>query len=156
MYCRFYVSLINLPVSFSFNFIMKIFNVVFCVLFVLFAALQWNDPDPYIWATIYLYAAVFCLLAAVGKYYKGWYLFGIVGCLGYAVYLFFAKDGVLSWMTEHQAENIAGSMKAAKPWIEDTREFFGLFIIIIVLLVNFVNTSQKRAKKMRKKMMKIG
>ncbi len=135
---------------------MKIFNVVFAVLFVLFAALQWNDPDPYIWMPIYLYPAILCGLAAAGKYYKGWYLFGIVAALGYAVYLFFAKDGVLSWMTEHSAENIAGTMKASQPWIEDTREFFGLFIIIIVLLVNFVSTSQKRAKKMRKKMMKIG
>ncbi|MGN6508922.1 MAG: transmembrane 220 family protein [Chitinophaga sp.] len=135
---------------------MKIFNVVFAVLFVLFAALQWNDPDPYIWMPIYLYGAVFCALAATGKYYKGWYLFGIFAYLGYAVYLFFAKNGVLSWVTEHNAENIAGQMQAATPGIEDTREFFGLFILIVVLLVNFVNTSQKRAKKMRKKMMKIG
>jgi hypothetical protein len=135
---------------------MKIFNVVFAVLFVLFAALQWNDPDPYIWMPIYLYGAVFCALAATGKYYKGWYLFGIFAYLGYAVFLFFEKDGVLSWLTEHDAPNIAGQMSAANPWIEDTREFFGLFILIVVLLVNFVNTSQKRAKKMRKKMMKIG
>lgn len=135
---------------------MKIFNVIFAVLFVLFAALQWNDPDPYIWMPIYLYGAVFCALAATGKYYKGWYLFGILCYLGYAVYLFFAKNGVLSWVTEHDAENIAGQMAAANPWIEDTREFFGLFILIVVLLVNFVSISQKRAKKMRKKMMKIG
>lgn len=134
---------------------MKIFNVVFCVLFVLFAALQLNDPDPFIWMPIYLYGALFCALAAVGKYYKGWYLFGILAFLGYAVYLFFTKDGVLSWMTEHHAENIAGTMKAEKPWIEDTREFFGLFILIVVLLINYVNTGQKSAKKMRKKMMKI-
>lgn len=135
---------------------MKIFNVVFSVLFVFFAALQWNDPDPYIWMPIYLYGAIFCALAAAGKYYKGWYLFGIVACLGYAGYLFFERDGVLSWMRDHQAENIAGSMQAATPWIEDTREFFGLFIIIIILLANFVYISQKKAKKMRKKMMKIG
>lgn len=135
---------------------MKVFNAVFCVLFILFAALQWNDPDPYIWMPIYLYGAVLCALAASGKYYKGWYIFGIFAYLGYATYLFFTKDGVLDWVTEHQAENIAGSMKASTPWIEDTREFFGLFILIIVLLVNFVYVSQKRAKKMRKKMMKIG
>ncbi len=135
---------------------MKIFNVIFCVLFVLFAALQWNDPDPYIWMPIYLYPAVFCALAAIRKYYRGWYLFWILVCLGYAIYLFFAKDGVLSWMTDHHAENIAETMKATKPWIEETREFFGLFIVIVVLLINFVHASQKKAKKMRKKMMKIG
>lgn len=147
----------NLAEFFNFfNLAMKIFNVVFAVLFVLFAALQWNDPDPYVWMPIYLYGAVFCGLAATGKYYKGWYLFGIVACLGYAVFKFFEHDGVLSWMMDHNAENIAGSMKASTPWIEDTREFFGLFIIIIVLLVNFVHASQKKTKKMRKKMMKIG
>ena len=27
-------------------------------------------------------------------------------------------------------------MKATKPWIEETREFFGLVILIIVLAVN--------------------
>lgn len=135
---------------------MKIFNVVFALLFVLFAALQWNDPDPYVWIPIYLFGAILCGIAATGKYYKGWYIFGIFAALAYAIYLFFEKDGVLSWMTDHHAENIAGSMKASTPWIEDTREFFGLFIIIIVLLVNFVYASQKKTKKMRKKMMKIG
>jgi len=28
-------------------------------------------------------------------------------------------------------------MKATKPWIEQTREFFGLLIIIIALLLNY-------------------
>ncbi|WP_298711807.1 transmembrane 220 family protein [Chitinophaga sp.] len=135
---------------------MKIFNVFFCVMFVLFAALQWNDPDPYIWIPIYLYGAVLCGLAATRRYYRGWYLFGILAFLSYATFLFFEKDGVLSWVTDHQAQNIAGSMKASTPWIEDTREFFGLFILIIAMLVNFVHSSQKKAKKMRKKMMKIG
>lgn len=135
---------------------MKIFNIIFSVLFVFFAALQWNDPDPYIWVPIYLYGAMFCALAAAGKYYKGWYLFGILGALCYALFLFFERDGVWSWISEHNAENIAGTMKASTPWIEDTREFFGLFILIIVLLINLVNTSQRVAKKMRKKMMKAG
>jgi hypothetical protein len=37
----------------------------------------------------------------------------------------------------HDAANIAATMKAEKPWIEESREFFGLVIILIVLFVNY-------------------
>ncbi|WP_431198932.1 transmembrane 220 family protein [Mucilaginibacter sp. P25] len=43
---------------------MKIFNIIWVVLFVTFAGLQYNDPDPYLWMPIYLYCAWFCYLAA--------------------------------------------------------------------------------------------
>ena len=62
---------------------------------------------------------------------------------GYALYFFFTEDGVLDWIQKHNAENIAASMKASTPWIEDTREFFGLVILIVVLLVNLVYAKRK-------------
>jgi Transmembrane family 220, helix len=116
---------------------MKVFNIVFCFIFVIFAGLQYNDPDPYVWMPIYGYAAVLCWLAFRGKYYPGACVAGIVIYLAYAVYLFFAKDGVWDWATKHQAANIAGSMQAEKPWIEETREFFGLVIVMGVLLIDY-------------------
>lgn len=122
---------------------MKVFNIIFCLLFVFSAALQYNDPDPYIWIPIYMYGAILCWLAAKGSYYPRWYLTGIAVYLVYAVYLFVEKDGVWDWITEHNAENIAGSMKASTPWIEDTREFFGLAILITALLVNYVYAKRK-------------
>ncbi len=134
---------------------MRIFNVFFCLVFILFAGLQYNDPDPYIWMPIYLYAAVLCALAAQKRYYRGAYLAGILVYLVYATFLFFDKYGVMDWATEHHAESIAQTMKAGKPWIEETREFFGLFILIIVLLVNYTHASQREMKKTRKKMMKL-
>jgi general stress protein CsbA len=134
---------------------MRIFNVFFCLVFILFAGLQYNDPDPYIWMPIYLYAAVLCALAAQKRYYLGAYLIGILVYLIYATFLFFDKYGVVDWATEHHAENIAQTMKAGKPWIEETREFFGLFILIIILLVNYTYASQRAMKKTRKKMMKL-
>lgn len=125
---------------------MKIFNLFFCVLFILFAGLQYNDPDPYIWIPIYLYVAALCWLAFRQKFYPKLYLLGITLYALYAVYLFFSKDGMLDWMREHQAENIAHEMKAKKPWIEATREFFGLVMLIVVLLVNYFY-SRKTAHK---------
>ena len=123
---------------------MKIFNILFSILFLISAGLQYNDPDPYIWIPIYLYGTICCWLAAKNKFYPKAYLFGILVFTGYAVYLFFTEDGVLDWIQKHNAENIAGSMKAATPWIEDTREFFGLVILIVVLLINFLYAKKRK------------
>ncbi len=123
---------------------MKAFNIVFAILFLVSAGLQYNDPDPYLWMPIYLYGTILCWLAFRNRFYPGAYLFGIVVYLVYAVYLFFTKDGVLDWAQQHDAENIAATMKAEKPWIEDTREFFGLFILIVVLAINYFYAKRKR------------
>lgn len=126
---------------------MKIFNLIFCILFILFAALQYNDPDPYVWIPIYLYAAVLCWFAFKNKFYKRAYAIGITVYLGYAVFLLLTKNGVLDWINEHEAENIAATMQAEKPWIEDAREFFGLVILIIVLAINYFYSRRQRVIK---------
>jgi hypothetical protein len=123
---------------------MKIFNLVFTLLFIICAGLQYNDPDPYIWIPIYLYGAVLCGLAARDRYYPLAYIVGIIGFSLYALYFFFTDNGVLDWIQEHNAENIAASMKASTPWIEDTREFFGLLILITVLAINLAYAKRKR------------
>lgn len=130
---------------------MKIFNLVFAVLFVVCAGLQYNDPDPFLWIPIYLYGAVLCWFAFRGKYYTKAMLVGIVVYALYAVYLFFVDDGVVDWVTKHDAENIAGTMKASTPWIEDTREFFGLCILSFVLLMDYLHARRKKAIEIIKK-----
>ena len=77
-----------------------------------------------------------CYQAIHKKYNPVLYIIGLVIYIGYAVYLFFDKQGVLSWFGEHNAESITQTMKATKPWIEETREFGGLLILIVVLLIN--------------------
>jgi hypothetical protein len=123
---------------------MKALNIILAVLFVVCAALQYNDPDPYIWVPIYLYAAYLCGLAGRNKFYPKAYWLGIIVYLAYAVYLFFDNNGVLSWATEHHAENIAATMKAEKPWIEETREFGGLVMVFAALLMNLLYSRKFR------------
>jgi transmembrane protein TMEM220 len=122
---------------------MRIFNFIFFLLFVFSAALQYNDPDPYVWMPIYLYGAVLCFLAFRGKYYPRAYLIGIAVYLVYAGYLVFTKDGVLDWINQHNAESLVQTMKAEKPWIEDTREFGGLMILVVVLLIDYFYSRRK-------------
>jgi hypothetical protein len=122
---------------------MKIFNIFFCVVFILFAAVQYNDPDPYVWMPIYLYASALCWLAFRNKFYPVAYLIGIAVYAIYALYKAFDQNGLIDWITKHHAENIAETMKAEKPWIEETREFFGLLILIGVLLTDYMYSKRK-------------
>ena len=123
---------------------MKIFNIIFCVLFLVSAALQYNDPDPYLWIPIYMYGVVYCWLAFKEEYHPVAYLVGSAILLVYAGYEFFSEDGVLDWFNKHNAEGIAHTMKAEKPWIESTREFFGLLILIVVMMINYLVSKRKQ------------
>ncbi|GAA4304493.1 transmembrane 220 family protein [Compostibacter hankyongensis] len=117
---------------------MIIINVIFCLAFLWFAWLNLNDTDSWLWVPIYLFAALCCGAAVFGYYFPIAYLVAIAFYLVYAVILFFAKDGVRDWITKYRAQNIAATMQATKPWIEKTREFFGLLIISGALLINYL------------------
>lgn len=134
------------PVSIYFR-SMKTFNLVFTVLFILFAGLQYNDPDPFLWIPIYLFAAFLCWKASRGIYHKKllWLGLGLYGL--YAVYLLLDKNGVLSWANEHAAESLVTSMKAEKPWIEETREFGGLLILMAVFAVNLYYAAKAKGRR---------
>jgi hypothetical protein len=124
----------------------RILNIFFIIVFILSAAVQYNDPDPYIWVPLYLFGAYVCYLALRRKFIPALYIIGLVVYVPYALYLFFAEDGVLSWWREHNAENIVQTMKATKPWIEETREFGGLLILIIALLLNWFWLRRRAAR----------
>jgi len=34
-------------------------------------------------------------------------------------------------------------MKAEKPWVEESREFFGLLIILVVITINYLQIRKK-------------
>lgn len=123
---------------------MKILNIFCIILFIVAAALQYNDPDPYIWIIIYLYAALLCYLAIKKIYNQLAYISGLTVYVIYAAYLLFDKNGMISWIKDHQAESIVQSMQATKPWIEETRELFGLLILIAVLTANMIWLSRKQ------------
>src|SRR5450432_3200546 len=125
---------------------MKIFNIFFCGIFIIFAGLQYNDNDPYVWMPIYLYGAVLCGLAARNRFYPKAYWIGIGVYAVYATYKFFTENGVIDWIQQHHAQSIAATMKAETPWVEETREFFGLVILIVVLLINYFYGRSKLKK----------
>jgi hypothetical protein len=126
---------------------MKVFNWFFIVSFVIFATLQYNDPDPYIWVPIYLYAAGLCWFSIKKKFSPLAYWLGFIVYGAYAAYKVFDDNGIIDWIKKHNAQNIAETMKAETPWVEESREFFGLVIVIGVLVVNYIYLSKvKKAR----------
>ncbi|SEL50190.1 transmembrane 220 family protein [Parapedobacter koreensis] len=123
---------------------MKIFNILFCILFLVSAALQYNDEDPYLWIPIYVYAAWLCYLAIGKRYPTKAYLLGIGVYAIYAIYLLFFRHEVLYWFQHEHTSALVQSMKADKPWIEETREVGGLLILIIVLSINWLSAKKRQ------------
>jgi len=126
---------------------MKFFNIFFCIVFILFAAVQYNDPDPYLWIPIYLYPALLSYLKLVQKpiskiaYWAGFLVFG-----AYAIYKVFDANGIIDWIKFHNASSIATTMKAEQPWVEESREFFGLVIILVVMAINYSKEGKNQSR----------
>lgn len=118
--------------------LLSILNIIFCIAFTGFAYVNLNDKDSWLWVPIYMVASVLCGLAAFNQFYPAVYIPVMVFYLAYAGVLFFAKDGVRDWITKYKMQHIAQTMQATKPYIEKTREFFGLLIITGALLINFL------------------
>lgn len=108
---------------------MKIINLILCFLFVLFAVVQYNDPDPYLWAPIYLFVAGVCGFAAFNKYDRR---ITLLGTIVLAIYTLTYVPAFVDWIRMGMP-SIVETMKAEKPYVELTREFGGLVICLLAL-----------------------
>jgi len=102
------------------RFLFNILGVVFAVLFLTSAVLQYNDPDPLIWILIYGVAATLSILYVVRKVNVK-ILLGVV---------FTAFLGFL-YMYPDKFEGFEIGKGDIKN-VEEAREAFGLLIIAIV------------------------
>jgi hypothetical protein len=114
---------------------MKIVNLVLAVMFLGFAFLQINDPDPLLWILIYGAMAVVCVMAAFNRYYKIWMIALVVFYLGYSVILI---PGVKEWLAQEDRSALFDDVaKMEHLYIEEAREFLGLMICVAVLILEF-------------------
>jgi hypothetical protein len=109
---------------------MRVLDYVFAAIFLVMAGLQFNDPDPVYWVAIYGGAALVSLSKALGRYSEFWAAIVIGGAVAGLIY---AVPGVLNFIEYGSFEELTGKMTASKPYIESTREFGGLLIVLIVL-----------------------
>jgi len=110
---------------------MKFFAGFFAVIFLLFAAVQYNDVDPQIWIPVYLYACMLSGFIFLRRYYPILIILGVFGYFAGAVYVF--TPGVFNlWIEEEMAQASTGMRT---PLIEEGREFWGLVICFLVSTV---------------------
>ena len=108
---------------------MKLFHLLIAVLFVLFAVVQWNDPDPLLWIVVYLIISVVALLAFRDRHY---FWFNLVFTMTLLVSTSFYVVDVIEWWNDDMP-SITESMKASSPYIERIREFFGLITALVAM-----------------------
>ncbi len=94
-------------------------------MFVLFALVQLNDPDPERWVTVYGMVAGLSLLHGFWKPlpYVSFALMCL--CLFWAFTLI---PSMLEWFDSSEKSDMLGQMMDDKPYIEGTRELGGLLI----------------------------
>ncbi len=119
---------------------MKITNFILAGLFVLFALVQINDVDPWLWVAFYLVVAVFCFFGALRRYY---HIPLLIALFGTGFWLGMLLPDFISWIREGMP-TIVGSMKAESPYIELVREFLGLLIALAALAFQYYQL--RRAK----------
>ncbi|HEY0743397.1 MAG TPA: transmembrane 220 family protein [Chryseosolibacter sp.] len=115
---------------------MKITNLVLAVMFLLFAFVQINDPDPLLWIVIYGAMAAVCVMAAFRYFIKPllWILLG-----GFIVYMVILIPGMQQWLAQPDKSVLFDEgMKMQNLYIEESREFLGLLICVLVLVMQLV------------------
>ena len=89
------------------------------------AAVQYNDPDPLLWITLYGAGAVLLVLAAAG-WRRRWAV--LVVLAAYAAVGATLLPGFVDWLLHHPGSDLIAPMAADRPHIEESREFVGLLI----------------------------
>ncbi|MEO6758696.1 MAG: transmembrane 220 family protein [Saprospiraceae bacterium] len=103
---------------------MKLLHAALSLLFLLFAAFQYNDPDPIQWMLLYGGVAAHFALAAAGRMNRPAVWLWLIVALVWAADLL---PDFLQWVRMGEP-SIVASMQAETPYVEIAREFFGLLI----------------------------
>lgn len=123
---------------------MRILNFLLAVMFLIFAFVQINDPDPVLWILIYGAMAVMCVLA-IFEFYPAKVTLGLLLIL--TLYSFTIFPGVVDWLqTDDKALLFDDVAKMQYPYIEEAREFLGLLICVGVLIFHLVRAKKKHGK----------
>jgi len=120
---------------------MKIINGLFVVMFLVFAALQLNDPDPYLWIPIYTAMVVICAMAFFNNFPRK-AMMVLLAC--YLLFSLYYIPGVSEWLRQDDKAQLFDNIaKMEHPFIEESREFLGLMINASVLIYYLIISRKK-------------
>lgn len=113
---------------------MRYFSLLLTANFIFSAAVQVNDPDPYLWIPIYLFAAVITWYGFLHKYNP--YISAVAGIVYLAAGLYMLPPSVTEWI-KAESEQEGWAMKT--PMMEQARESFGLLICCFGMAFNLIS-----------------
>ena len=109
----------------------KLINWIICALFLMFAIVQLNDPDPYVWVMIY---GLVGLLFAGSNFVSVPKIVIQLVIIALALFALFHANFFYDWLLSNDKSELFGDMIYDKPYIEGTREFMGLLIAVGALI----------------------
>jgi hypothetical protein len=110
---------------------MRILNSILALMFMAFAFVQVNDPDPILWILIYGVMAIVSVMA-IFEYFIPALMYALA--LGYLVYLVILFPGMMDWYNSPDRSLLFDDIaKMQYTYIEEAREFLGLLICLIAL-----------------------
>lgn len=109
----------------------KAIHWIICVIFLLFAFVQLNDPDPAIWVIVYGMVAV---LFGIGVFKMIPKLLVYALMTGLFIFSMFHIQYFFDWISSSDKSALFGEMIYEKPYIEGTREFLGLMIAMAAMV----------------------
>jgi uncharacterized membrane protein len=110
---------------------MKVYSIVFTLVFLLFGWFQLNDPDPLLWVSFYIMLAGLGIAKVTGRLRNVWRWFAIGACITLMIQTI---PGLWDYLTNQEGYTITQVMSNDKPWIELSREFGGACIGLIAVL----------------------
>lgn len=116
--------------------IKKIGFSLLALLFFLFAFFQWNDPDSLKWILYYLLIGGLCFGSAFDVI-RPVYIYMMIGVT--LIWLAILLPDAISWWKDGMP-TLVEEMKASSPYIELVREFLGLGISLISLVILYFAT----------------
>lgn len=90
-----------------------------------FTFVQYNDPDPFLWILAYGLVSGILFYGAFKPTPKKLTLIVLVVIGGFSVTLI---PGFFEWLSLTDKQEIFGEMVYKKPYLEETREFLGLWM----------------------------
>ena len=101
------------------------------LIFLSFAWLQLNDPDPAVWVLVY---SIVALLFGISNFttIPRVILYAVLGAM--IVFALFHIPYFIEWLKSPNKSELFGDMVYEKPYIEGSREFMGLLIAISAVL----------------------
>ena len=118
---------------------MRLLNIILCVLMLVFAAVQYNDPDGFIWMGIYAIPTIWAAIAAWRNQWLGHKVvhFLLLFCI------FISVAGVLVFWPSDE-----GWWRQKVWWEQESaREGIGMMIVILVLAVVWFSRPRSRSRR---------